>query len=177
MLDLIYLICLAIFLFRGFRKGLVIALFSFLSIIIGMIGALKISNSVAASLFADHPIAAKWSPLLAYIIVFFIIVWLVRIVASIIQKSLKIIALGFVNRLLGALLYGLLITLVFSIFIWLFSKMEFLSKDTLENSSVVVVIAPLAPYFFELFSGIFPFVKSSFNFLNEFFDKVNSKIA
>lgn len=120
---------------------------------------------------------AKWSPLLSYIIVFFIIVWIVKIVGAIIQKSLHLVALGFVNRIAGAILYGIAISLIFSVFIWLFMKMNFLTPQTLNDSTIVALIEPFAPYFFELISGIFPFVKSSFGYLNSIFDQLNTKIT
>lgn len=177
MLDIVFLICLCIFLLRGYRKGFVIALFSLLSIVIGVIGAIKLSHSVAVSLFHSSPTAAKWSSLIAFILVFFVIVWVVRTLAIFIQKSLNLIALGFVNRILGAFLYGIIVCLIFSVFIWLFSKMGILSNSTIQQSHFVKYIEPLAAYFFNLIGGIFPFVKSSFAYLNHFFVKVNSKIS
>jgi len=177
MLDLIYFICLAIFLFWGFRKGFVIALFSVVALIVGAIGALKISGTLAASLFVDSPIAARWTPLISYILVFFILVWIIRIFGIFIQKSLSFVALGLINRVFGALLYGFFISFVFSIFLWLFTKMGFLSDTTIAQSVVLPILVPLAPRFFDLISAVFPFVKSSYEYLNDFFEQINTKIS
>ena len=50
MLDGIFLILLIIAIIKGYSRGLIVALFSFLAIIIGLVAAIKLSAVVAAYL-------------------------------------------------------------------------------------------------------------------------------
>ena len=50
MIDLFFILLLIVAAFKGMRKGFVLAVFSFLSIIIGLAAALKLSATVASHL-------------------------------------------------------------------------------------------------------------------------------
>ena len=175
-IDAIFLICLLIFVIRGYSKGVVVALFSVLAIILGVIGALKLSGTLASLLFQDGEKGGRWVPFVSYIIVFFLIVWLVRLGAKLIQKSFEAVALGWVNRLTGALLYAFLISFVFSSVLWLFNQMGIIKPETISDSYVYETIEPLAPKVFSLIGTVLPFAKHIFEDLSGFFDNVNQKL-
>lgn len=171
-IDVIYLILLGLFMIRGYNKGVVVALFSFIAIILGVMGALKLSGSVSRLLFSD----SQWAPFLTYIIVFVLIVWLVRLGARMIEKTFEAVALGFVNKLSGALLYGLLVTFVFSSLLWLLNQMGLIKPETQAQSKVYALIEPFAPHLFSLIGRLFPFAQTVFQDLEHFFDRINDKL-
>lgn len=175
-IDAIFLICLIIFLIRGYSKGVVVALFSVLAIILGVLGALKLSGTLASLLFQDGEKGGRWVPFVSYIIVFFIIVWLVRLGAGLIQKSFEAVALGWINRLAGALLYAFLISFVFSSMLWLFNQMGVIKQETKADSYVYETVEPLAPKVFSLVGTVLPFARHIFEDLSGFFDNVNQKL-
>lgn len=175
-IDAIFLICVLIFLIRGYSKGVVVALFSVLAIILGVIGALKLSGTLASLLFQDGEKGGRWVPFVSYIIVFFLIVWLVRLGAKLIQKSFEAVALGWINRLAGALLYAFLISFVFSSMLWLFNQMGVIKPETKSDSYVYETIEPLAPKVFSLIGTVLPFARHIFEDLSGFFDHVNQKL-
>jgi membrane protein required for colicin V production len=175
-IDAIFLVCLLIFLIRGYSKGVVVALFSVLAIILGVLGALKLSGTLASLLFEDGEKGGRWVPFISYIIVFFLIVWLVRLGAKLIQRSFEAVALGWVNRMAGALLYAFLISFVFSSILWLFNQMGVIKAETKADSYVYEMIEPFAPKVFALIGTVLPFAKHIFEDLSGFFDRVNQKL-
>ncbi|MFA6056602.1 MAG: CvpA family protein [Taibaiella sp.] len=175
-IDAIFLICLLIFLIRGYSKGVVVALFSVVAIILGVLGALKLSGTLASLLFEGGEKGGRWVPFVSYIIVFFLIVWLVRLGSKLIQRSFEAVALGWVNRMAGALLYAFLISFVFSSILWLFNQMGVIKPETKSASYVYEMIEPLAPKVFSLISTVLPFAKHIFEDLSGFFDHVNQKL-
>jgi len=175
-LDVIYLISLLLFTIRGYSKGIVVALFSVVAIVLGGLGALKLSQSISALLFSDTQHAGKWAPLLSYIIVFLLIVWSVRLLAKWIQKSMEAVTLGWLNKLCGALLYAFLVTFIFSSLLWLFNKMGLINPDTKSMSKTFDIVEPLAPQVFTLIGVVLPFAKNVFSDLSLFFDQVNHKL-
>jgi len=175
-LDAIFLIFLVLFLIRGYSKGIVVALFSVLAILLGVLGALKLSGTVADSLFEGGSKGGRWAPLLAYSIVFLLIVFLVRAGARLLQRSFEAVSLGWVNRLSGALLYGFLISFVFSSILWLCNQMGLIKEETQASSLTYAYIEPVAPKVFSLIGTFIPFAKHIFEDLSAFFDRVNQSI-
>lgn len=172
-IDVIYIICLLIFMIRGYSKGIVVALFSMVAIILGVMGALKLSQSVSALLFTD---GGKWAPLVSYVIVFLLIVWLVKLGAMLVQRMMEAATLGWLNRLSGALIYGFLVSFVFSSLLWLFNQMNLIRLETKEGSITYSFIEALAPEVFLQIGKVFPFAKHIFDDLSLFFEQVNRRI-
>ncbi|RYZ55675.1 MAG: CvpA family protein [Sphingobacteriales bacterium] len=175
-IDAIFLVCLLIFLVRGYHKGVVVAIFSVLALFLGVLGALKLSGTIAALLFDNGEKGGRWVPLLSYIIVFVLIVWLVRLGARFIQKSMDAVALGWINRLAGGLLYAFLVCVVFSSLLWLCNKTGMLRPETRDASYVYAYIEPLAPKVFAAAGAVLPFAKHVFEDLSGFFDNVNQRL-
>jgi len=175
-IDLVYVILLCVFLFRGYRRGLVIALFSAVAIVVGILGALKLSKTFAYILARETPSLARWAPLITYIAIFFLLVGLIRLGARFLQKSLELVALGFFNRLAGAVLYGCLISFIYSGFLWICFKMQLFRPETIAGSKIFPVLEPLAPKLASLIGKLIPFVQTLFGDLNHFFDQLNQKL-
>lgn len=170
-IDVLYLIFLVFFLIRGYSKGVVVALFAVLSIIIGIFCAIKFSGFVANLIAKD----AKpfWLPFLSYVIVFIGVVFLIRLGAKAIDKLMKAAFLGFFNRLGGALLYALLITLIFSSFLWFFDHWAIINPETKSASYCYHFLVAFAPKAFSVIGELFPFVKNLFKEFSSIINSVN----
>ncbi|RQO30105.1 hypothetical protein DBR32_10995 [Taibaiella sp. KBW10] len=175
-IDFIYLIILAWFTMKGYRKGIVHALFSFVAVIIAMMGALKLSQKVSSYLFNAKSDINPWIPMLSYIIVFVAIVFLVNMISRSIDKGLKTIKLGWANRIAGAVLYGLLVTFVWSSVLWLADKVNLMNPETKAHSKTYALIEPVAPKGFAIIGAVLPFVKDSYTELEHLFDNVNNRL-
>ncbi len=176
-IDIIYLTLLAIALIKGFSKGVIVALFSVLAVFIGFIAALKLSGSLAVALL-DHQseVAARWAPMICHILVFLVVVIIVRITGKVIRKSLKMVMMGWADKLGGALLYGFMLTFLFSAFLWLGTKMSLLKTETIAASRTYFVIAPVAPVIAGITGRMIPLVKFSYDRINDFFEQLDSKL-
>ena len=81
-IDFIVVVLLIIAIFKGLSKGLIVGIFSFLAIIIGLAAALKLSALAASYLGENVNISQRWLPVIAFAVVFIIIVLLVRLAAK-----------------------------------------------------------------------------------------------
>ncbi len=175
--DIIFITFLFLFMYKGYRKGAIVSLFSFLAIVIGVIAALKLSSTVSNLLFAQSDSSyARWVPLLSYAIIFILVVLLVRFTAKFIEKAAKSLMLGLINRLLGAAIYGFLVCIVFSTFYWLLNQVHIISPETIAYSRSISTLEPLAPRMFALLQSVLPFMGNAFNDLLHFFDELNTKL-
>ena len=79
LLDVIAIALLVLAVYKGLSKGLIVALFSFIAFIIGLAAALKLSAIAAGYIGDTISISEKWLPVIAFIVVFLVVVLLVRL--------------------------------------------------------------------------------------------------
>ena len=174
-IDVVCLLLLLWATFKGLRNGFIVGIFSFLSFLIGLAAALKLSTIAAEYLGANTNIGERWLPFIAFAAVFIIVVLLVRLGAKAIEGALRVAMLGWANRLGGVLLYILLYLFVFSILLFCAEQLNILKEETVSNSVIYPYIKPLGPKFIEALSYILPFFKNMFAELEVFFEGVAQK--
>ncbi len=101
LLDIIGGIIILIGTIRGYSNGFVIELTQIASVFIGIIIALKYTNVIAA--FAHQQIAFSFEliQIVVFFILFALVVMIMRFIGNLITRLLKLIFLGWFNRLLG----------------------------------------------------------------------------
>lgn len=161
---------------KGFSKGLIIGIFSFLAFIIGIAAALKLSAMLAGYLENSTGVSGRWLVFLSFILVFFAVVLVVNLGARMIKRTVGFAMLGWVDKLGGIILYILIYTLVFSILLFFAEKTLLLNETTLEDSRVYKWVAPWGPMMIDNLGKIIPVFKGMFNDLQAFFESAGSKL-
>lgn len=156
-------------LFRGLSKGFIIALFSVLAFILGLAAALKLSAYVASTLSTQLNSSGKWLPFLSFLLVFVVVVFLVNIVARLLQKSIELFMLGWLNKLAGVFLYVILYCILLSIFLFYAVQLHIFKPETVAASICYPYIAPLGPMVINGLGSIIPVFKNLFAQLQQFF--------
>ncbi len=170
-IDIVFLLLILLACVKGFSKGLIVALFSIIGFIVGIAAALKLSAYAAEKLSGTFN-AGKWLPFISFMLVFLAVMILVNIGARLLQKSVELIMLGWVNRIGGIILYALLYSIVFSIFLFYAVQLKFLSAETIAASQVYSYIQPLGPAIINSLGTVIPWYKDMFAQLQEFFGKI-----
>lgn len=160
---------------KGLRNGLVVAIFSLLAFVIGLAAALKLSAVVAEYLGSNTNISQRWLPILAFAIVFFVVVLLVRLGAKAIESGLRMVMLGWLNKLGGIIFYLLLYFFIFSIFLFYAAQLHIIKPETVQTSVTYPFIYPMAPVVMEALGNIIPLFKNMFAELEDFFDHLSKK--
>lgn len=172
-LDLIGITLVIIFFIRGYSKGLIVAAFSVLAVLLGAMCALKLSGIFAVWLSERDIISSGWAQLLSYVILFVGVMLLVRLIGKAIQSSLEVVMLGFVNKVIGGILYALVTSVIWSSILWIGTKMTLISPETIAASKTYTYFEPIAPWVFDHIGKVLPFAKDIFGDLQQFFDGVN----
>src|SRR5436190_22020745 len=123
-IDIVFIILLALAFIRGVSRGLIVAVFSFFAMIIGVAAAMKLSFIVANWLQHSFNTGKQWLPILSFLIVLIGVIFLVRWLANLIQAAVKMVMLGWLNKLGGIIFYLLLYVAVFSILLFYLTKMN-----------------------------------------------------
>jgi membrane protein required for colicin V production len=175
-IDLLFAVIMVMALIQGYRRGFIVAVFSFLAIIIGVAAALKLSAVVAEHIGNSVNISNRWLPVLSFFLVFVVIVLLVRLGARAIQRLTETLLLGWLNRLGGIILYVLLYTTVFSIVLFFATQVNLIKPATIKSSVTYGFIKPWGPWAIDALGSIIPFFRNMFAELEQFFTGVSKKI-
>jgi membrane protein required for colicin V production len=167
-IDTIFVVLIAIACFKGYSKGLIVALFSVLGFIIGLAAALKLSTTVAAKL-SEHTDLGKWLPVLSFLLVFIGVVFLVNMVGKLIQKTFETVMLGWANRIGGVVLYALLYSIIFSVFVFYAVQLHFIKIESLHASVTYPYLKPIGPKVIGGIGVVIPWFKNMFAELETFF--------
>jgi len=154
-IDIILGLLLLFAAISGFRKGLVSELASLAALILGIWGAIEFSYITTDFLVENFNFETEYLNIISFIITFIVIVILVHIVGSAVNKFIEAAMLGFINKLAG-LAFGILRSaLILSIILIVFDKIdedvEILSKESKEESRLYEPIRNFAP-------SLFPFI-------------------
>jgi membrane protein required for colicin V production len=177
LIDIIFILVLILAIFKGLSKGLILGIFSFLAIIIGLAAALKLSVVVANYLQGSAVTATKWLPLLSFILVLIVVILLVGLVARLIKKTFQFAMLGWLDSLCGMILYIALYTIICSIFLFYASKLMLIQPEVIAGSRTYPYIAPWGPKVIDNLGKIIPVFKDMFADLEDFFAGIAKKAA
>lgn len=175
-IDILFLLLMVFALFRGFRKGFILGIFSLLAFIVGLAAALKLSV-VVANYLHNRGSSSSWIAFLSFIIVFIAVVFIINLGARLIEKMLALAMLGWLNRLGGILLYVLLYSIIFSIFLFFAKKIGLFNSEEINKSATYPYISPWGPKIIDNFGRILPVFKDMFAQLENFFDSIAKKTS
>jgi membrane protein required for colicin V production len=149
-------IVLGIFLLYGFVKGIwngfFLELASFVSLLIGVILAVKFSY-VMQSILSDH---LNWNlktvQIVAFTLTFILVVVGISVLAKVFTKIASFAGLGIFNKFFGGVFGLLKMVLILSIIFNLFEKINsnhtFAKKETLENSKFYYPILKVSGFIY-----------------------------
>jgi len=175
-IDFFFAILMLLAIFNGFSRGLVVAVFSFLAIFIGLAAALKLSAIVANTLGNSAHVSFKWLPFICFILVMIAVAFAVKILAGIIKKSFQMLMLGWVDGIGGILVYVFIYLIVYSVVLFFADKIHIISNSQTEASKVYSFIEPLGPKVIDGFGKVIPVFKDLFMELEHFFEAIGNKI-
>lgn len=171
-IDIFVLVLLAIAVFKGWQKGLVVGLFSLLAIVIGAAAALKLSGIAGVYMTDAFPNLAKWIPFLSFILVFVLVVIAVRLIAKFIEETLEWSMLGWLNKMGGIFFFVILYMLVASIALFYLNKLGLVSDTAKDASLTYSILAPLAPTIMDGLGKLIPIFKDLFGELEKAFESL-----
>ena len=168
-IDIIVLIVALVAAFKGYRKGLIVAFFSFVGLIIVLAAGVPLSVQAAKYIGVDASNTKPWQPMVIFLLVAIIIMLLMRWVARLVTAALNWPLLGGMNRLVGACLFLLVYLTIISILFFYVSNVNLLPVSVIKGSHTVSYMQWWAPKSIELLSTILPFLKNSFIELKKYF--------
>ena len=151
--DIIILIITILSFIKGVFKGFISELATLAALILGIVGSMFFSGLVAKWL-SDF-VSTGLIPVVSFLVLFTGIVIAVHLLSKVVNKLLKAIALGWLNRIMGGIFASLKAIMLISIFIMVFDVFGFGTKivtdKTREKSRLFIPVKNFAPSTFNLF--------------------------
>ena len=176
-IDIGFLFMMILAIFKGLRKGFIMGIFSLLAFIIGLAAALKLSAVVAVYLEKNAITDSRWLPVLSFLLVFIVVVFLVGLGARLIRKTIDFAMLGWLDRLGGMILYIFIYTIIFSIILFFAEKLLLLKPQVIAGSMVYKYVVRWGPKIINNIGSIIPFFSGMFTDLERFFESIAKKSA
>lgn len=172
-IDIVVFLAVVMALFKGYSKGIIMALINTLSLIIGLAAAVKFS-SVISPVVAEKTGSGQYAPIISFALVFLAIIIIIRLGGKVIEKTLETVKIGFVNRMGGMVLYLLVYLSVASVLVYYLEKMGVITPNLVEQSVTYPYISAWGPTILDGIGYLIPFFRDMFDELNDFFDEVQN---
>lgn len=168
-IDLLVALLVLAAIYFGYQRGLILAVFSFLSFWVGIFLAFKFTALVAGWLGPRISVSDRWLPILSFVLILIGVIVLIRLGAKALESMLELAQLGTFNRVAGALLYSLLLLSVCAAF---FQGLQWAGLVTPTEGQESLFIQRIQPLFVDGFQGLsrwIPGGKNLFNSLEQYF--------
>jgi len=166
--DLFLLLFLIMGVYKGWTKGFIMAVVSFVSFFAGLALALQFSGWVEGYIKQQTDSNNEWLAFLAFLLVLIGSIIAIRILGKIVEKSAELVMLGLVNRLAGILLYLFIYISIFAVVLVYLKQFEIVGNETAINSKSYTYIINFGGWVIDFFAEWLPAVKNLFNDTKEF---------
>jgi membrane protein required for colicin V production len=161
--DLTLALIIMVGAYGGFKEGFLNELLAFLGIVLGVLGGFKLMGWMMVLMEQKFNVDVKTLPYIAFAAVFFIIVFLVNLIARLVRSRTDKTVLGGIDQAAGSILGFFKTAFMMSVMLWIFHSMKFyFPEHWTEDSWILPMIAELAPDtthkladFVPIFKGVF----------------------
>jgi len=175
-IDVLFIVFLLLAIFRGLRHGFIIAIVSAAAWIIGIAAAIKLSAAVAVYGKTHTHLPPRWLPVLAFLVVFLGVVLTLHAIAKLIERTVDLAMMGWLNKLMGVLLYAFLYITTLSVLLFYAVQVHLISSNTVSASMTYPYIKPWGRVTIDEFGKFVPWFEGMFTQLEDFFGQIGHRI-
>ncbi|MBW6459157.1 MAG: CvpA family protein [Bacteroidales bacterium] len=151
LLDLLILVPIVWGCIRGFSKGFIIELATLAGLVLGIMAAFYFASSAAALLREYFTFNENVARITAYVLIFITVMLLAYIIGKIIEKVVDMMALGWLNKILGALVGIVKGAVVASLLLFIIVTFDInekiIPRQTKERSMFYQAVSKVVPFF------------------------------
>jgi len=168
-LDILTGTILIIALLKGYKNGFIRALISFFSLFIGLILAFQFAGWVASQLKEHTKIGSHWLPFISFLIILILVLIVLRWTASLLQQTAEWLMLGWLNKLLGIILYGFIYFTMLSAMVYFLQILGVIEVEKMKETYSYQWLQKWWPYCMEKMAVWLPSIKNTLStFSNTF---------
>lgn len=155
-IDIVLLVPIVFGAYKGFRKGLVVEVFSLVGLLLGIIAAVYFPQYAEQLIVSTFQIDTGIVPILSFVVTFLVVMILVNLLGKVIEKMVDILALSFFNKLAGSGFGIVKSLLVLSVVLFLFEgvnrRFEFIGEEKKQQSLLYNPLVKFSSGFLPVFT-------------------------
>ncbi|MBK8346244.1 MAG: CvpA family protein [Saprospiraceae bacterium] len=159
LLDIIVAIVISLGFYLGYTRGLIKTVFDSLSLVIGILAALKLSPIIIGILQDIIKTSPAVTFLLGVVITFIGVMALIRFIGKKLEDLLEAVNINFINKLAGGAVQGLFFAYIMSLALWLVNNLNVLNPETKAASITYPLLEPLPEKGKAVFTNLKPVFK------------------
>jgi len=160
-LDIFFLIIIIISMGFSLFRGMIKEVFSLISIVGGIIGANLLYPKVTIFLMRFIT-SSLWANIIAFVIIFLIVCVLINFVGVLLHKTLKKLALNWVDKV-GGIAFGFIRGVIIVVILVII-----LTKFPIANSNKLIISSQIVPHLYKVVKIILAFLPPEFaSIMNE----------
>ncbi len=133
-IDILAAIIISLGMYLGFKRGIIKTVFDTLSLVIGIIAALKLSPIVIEFLQKSISVNPAVTFILGIAVTFIGVMVVIRFIGKKLEQLLEVVHLNIINKAAGASLQGLFFAIILALGIGLVDKVKLISDQTKQES-------------------------------------------
>ena len=173
--DALFLIIAGWGFYQGYSKGIIKTVFTFFSIIFGLMVAFKFTPAATRFIETAFHSDSAFNFIAGFLLAFVATMIFIRLIASTFEKVLQSANINVINKFAGGMLLGALYTLFYSFLLWLAEKSHIVTQETATESFTYSYLQK----FPGKMKGVYEYIKPGFqDFWREsvkFIDKMEDK--
>ncbi len=173
-IDIIVIILVALGFYNGLKRGLIKTVFDTLSLMVAIIGALKLSPlmiSLTEKVISNAGVAFILGFVLSFLLVFFVI----KHIGNRLEDVVEAVNLDFINKVLGGAVMALFISVVLSFVLYFGTTTKIISETARDQSFTYRLLEPLPEASKSALEKTKPLFKGFWNKMMDTFDAINEK--
>ncbi len=174
-IDIIAGLLIAFGFYQGFSSGLIKTVFASISLLIGIIAAMKLSDTVMEILERTFGLNQAISFVLGFVITFIVVMLLIRFIGGKLDNLFKNLQLGIVNKLAGGILLSLFYAILVSYGVFVMDKISLVSDNVKTSSISYPLLEPLPRATQDVGKALQPMFSDFWDKLLETMDSVDKK--
>lgn len=152
---------------KGFTRGFIVEIFSFVAFFVGLFLAIELSIPVTDKYFGESEYFQSIS-IVVFVVLFLVTVISINLLAKILKKAFQLALLGTLDRIFGSAISLVKWAFIVSVFFWVFDSLGIHVPEKLEKSSLIFpYVADFGPKTFEWIGNEVPFIEDMIDGLRE----------
>jgi len=161
LIDVLMLILCLLGIYKGVKRGFVVAIFSIIALIVGLVVAFKTFAWVAIWLKTQTALTSRWLSFIAFLLVLIAVIIVIHLLANVLQHTLEMLWMGMLNKVLGAALYVFMYVSIGAIVIFYATQLPILNSQVRESSITFAFIQAYVPALLHKAASVVPFLENS----------------
>ncbi len=173
-IDLIAVLLVLYGFYIGYTRGIIKTVFAVISIIIGIVAALKLSPISIEFLEKITDFHPGFTFVIGFALTFIVVLVLIRFIGKKTEDFLKFAQINFINKLLGGVIMASLMLIMYSYAIWGIDSLQLFSDKSKETSTTYEYLTTVTAKTESTLQNLRPYFDEFWDKIIETFDSIKN---